>query len=237
MAEIKEFVINDRRKFTAEGELRPEALTAHRRSPELKDSPEPKNSPEPQPSAASRDTSPRAASAEPADDPAPAATQDQESQDQENPLPAAPTAEQAEQAKRAYDATVDRLDTAIRATNPGMERPPEINLQQVVQSLYMQALMQLGGAAMPGQQPQVDLLGARQTIDMLRVLQEKTKGNCTPSETRLLNTALFELRMDFLEVTQALSRSAAARQTQGAGSPAGPSIPGIGPRIVRQGLA
>jgi hypothetical protein len=93
--------------------------------------------------------------------------------------------------------------------------------------------MQLGGAALPGRQPQVDLLGARQTIDMLVVLQQKTKGNCTPSETKLLETALFELRMEFLEVTQALSRSAAARQTQSTGSPAGPSIPGTGPRIVR----
>ncbi len=254
MAEIKEFVINDRRKFTAEGELRPEAKTAQRHSPE------PGCSPEPGHSAPALKTPPIPFASTAPDGPAPVAaqvqaTQVQESQAQESQLRESkvqasqvqesqlreskvqetplPTAEQAEQAKRAYDATVDRLDTAIRATNPGMERPPEITLQQVIQSLYMQALMQLGGAALPGQQPQVDLLGARQTIDMLVVLQQKTLGNRTPAETELLDTALFELRIDFLEVTQALSRSAVARQTQSATSPAGPSIPGTGPRIVR----
>jgi hypothetical protein len=234
MAEIKEFVINDRRKFTAEGELRPEAKTAQRHSPE------PSGAPEPGHSAQTLTTPPIPFGSTAPDGPASAATQVPESQVQESQLRDSkvqetplPTAEQAEQAKRAYDATVDRLDTAIRATNPGMERPPEITLQQVIQSLYMQALMQLGGAAPPGQQPQVDLLGARQTIDMLVVLQQKTLGNRTPAETELLDTALFELRIDFLEVTQALSRSAVARQTQSATSPAGPSIPGTGPRIVR----
>ena len=143
-------------------------------------------------------------------------------------LPPAPTAEQGEQAKRAFDATVDRLDTAIRATNPGMERAPEITFERVIQSLYMQALLQLGGAAAPGQQPQVDILGARQTIDMLGILAEKTEGNRSEAESKLLDTALFELRMGFLEVTQALSRQAATRQP-GAGVPPPPG----GPSIVR----
>ncbi len=144
-------------------------------------------------------------------------------------LPPAPTAEQAEQAKRAFDATVDRLDTAIRATNPGMERAPEITFERVIQSLYMQALLQLGGGVAPGQQPQVDILGARQTIDMLQILAAKTDGNRTAPESRLLDTALFELHMGFLEVTQALSRQAATRQP-GAGIP---PAPGGGPSIVR----
>ena len=94
----------------------------------------------------------------------------------------------------AYDATVDRLDTAIRATNPGMERAPDITFERVIQSLYMQAMMQLGGAAAPNQQPQVDILGARQTIDMLGILATKTEGNRSEAESKLLDTALFELR-------------------------------------------
>ncbi len=242
MAEIKEFVINDRRKFTAEGELRPEAQTAQQHSPEPKNSPEPKSSPEQQHSPESKSSSapatgpqpPASPELSPTPDPAASVTEDaDDGLEPDTQLPTAPTAEQSEQAKRAFDATVDRLDTAIRATNPGMERPPEINLQRVIQSLYMQALMQLGGAAAPGQQPQVDLLGARQTIDMLGVLSEKTRGNCTQAETTLLETALFELRIEFLEVTQALSRSAAARQPQNPGPPTGPPMPGMGPRIVR----
>jgi hypothetical protein len=108
-----------------------------------------------------------------------------------------------------------------------MERAPEITFERVIQSLYMQAMLQLGAAGAPNQQPQVDILGARQTIDMLGILAAKTEGNRTEAESKLLDAALFELRMGFLEVTQALSRQAAARP--GAGVPPPPG----GPSIVR----
>ena len=137
-----------------------------------------------------------------------------------------PTDEQTAQAKSAYDATVDRLDTAIRASNPGMERMPEMTFDRLIQSVYMQAILQLGGGAEPGQTPQIDLLGARQSIDMLAVLAEKTKGNLSKEEDTLLHSALFEARMGFLEMTQLLARQAASKQ----GPPTGPSI---GPSIVR----
>ncbi len=142
-------------------------------------------------------------------------------------LPPPPTAEQTDQANRAYNATVDRLDTAIRATNPGMERMPEMNYDRLVQSLYMQALLQLGGATEPGQPAQVDILGARQTIDMLSVIAEKSKGNLTDAEDKLTQSALFELRMGFLEVTQAIARQAAKQ-----GAPGVPPAPG-GPSLIR----
>jgi hypothetical protein len=150
--------------------------------------------------------------------------------DEAQELPAGPSAEQSDQAQRAYAATIDRLDTAIRSTNPGMDPIPQMTFDRVIQSLYMQALMQLGGAAEPGQTPQVDLMGARQTIDMLSTLAEKSKGNLSPDEDKLTQSALFELHMGFLEVTQALARQAAQR------SPGGPSMPpppGGGPSIVR----
>lgn len=220
MADIKEFVINDRRKFTAEGDVRPDAPPSEPKPPR----PETLQKPEDE-----KDSARMVEHKGPQKVPAPEVHADAGSADvgmDEDQLPPAPTAEQAEQAKRAFDATVDRLDTAIRATNPGMEHAPEITFDRVIQSLYMQALLQLGGAAAPGQQPHVDILGARQTIDMIGILAEKTKGNCTEAETKLLDTALFELRMGFLEVTQALSRQAAARQPGGGMPPVagGPSI-------------
>ena len=99
-----------------------------------------------------------------------------------------------------------------------------MNFEQIVHSVYMTAIMQLGGATPEGQQPQVDLMGARQSIDMLSVLAEKTKGNLNTDESRLLENALFELHMGFLEITQALARSAAAK-AQGSGpAPGRPSI-------------
>jgi hypothetical protein len=97
-----------------------------------------------------------------------------------------------------------------------------MTFEALVQSVYMSAIVQLGGATPEGQQPQVDILGARQSIDMLGILAEKTKGNLTESEQRLLDSALFELRMAFLEITQALARSAAAKSPNP--TPGKPSI-------------
>jgi len=195
------FVVTDRRKFTAEGEPRPNADPSPEK--ERRDSPAPSAAP---------------VAAEPTP-PTPQETVPQDFASQEEPP--ALTEEQSNQARAAYEQTADRLDTAIRAANPGMDHPPPMSFEQIVHSVYMTALMQLGGATPEGQQPQVDILGARQSVDMLGVLAEKTKGNLTPEEIRLLDNALFELRMGFLEITQALARSAAAK------APATPGKPSI----------
>jgi Domain of unknown function (DUF1844) len=198
----KPFVVTDRRKFTMDGELRPDA--------------------DPSPEKEEREAKP----AEPAPSLQPQAAAPATPEEPELPPPL--SAEQTEQAKRAYEMTADRLDTAIRSANPGMDHPPAMSFDQLVQSVYLSSIVQLGGTTQEGQQPQVDILGARQSIDMLSVLEEKTKGNLSPEETRLLESALFELRMAFLEVTQALARSAASK------APGGPGRPGPGgPSIVR----
>jgi Domain of unknown function (DUF1844) len=197
----KPFVVTDRRKFTLDGELRPDA--------------------DPSPEREERASTP-AETAAAAPTPPPAAAPETPAEPE---MPPAPTAEENDQARRAYEMTADRLDTAIRSANPGMDHPPAMSFEQLVQSLYMTAMMQLGAATHEGQQPQVDILGARQSIDMLGVLAEKTKGNLTSEENRLLDSALFELRMAFLEITQALARQAAAKApAAGRPGPGGPSI-------------
>lgn len=204
----KPFVVTDRRKFNLDGEPRPDA--------------------DPSPEKESRE--PIAAAPPPAPTPVPEPAAPPSAEEHEPDLPPGPTAEQSEQSRRAYEMTADRLDTAVRAANPGMDHPPAMSFDQLVQSIYLTAMMQLGGATPEGQKPQVDLMGARQSVDMLGVLEEKTKGNLTPDETRLLDSALFELRMAFLEITQALARSAAAK----AGNPAPGGRPNpSGPSIVR----
>jgi Domain of unknown function (DUF1844) len=208
--QTKPFVVTDRRKFTMDGDLRPDA--------------------DPSPEREERQSSPAQTPTAPAEQPQPAAAAPAPASEPELPPP--PTAEENDQARRAYEMTADRLDTAIRSANPGMDHPPAMSFEQLVQSIYMTAMMQLGAATHEGQQPQVDILGARQSIDMLGVLAEKTQGNLTTEETRLLESALFELRMAFLEITQALARSAAAKAPGGARP--GPSGPGPGgPGIVR----
>lgn len=203
----KPFVITDRRKFTSEGEPRPDADP----SPERE-----RHDPPPPPPAVERPIAVESSAPTASDNASPESIPADE--------PPALTAEQSNQARDAYQQTADRLDTAIRAANPGMEHPPEMSFEQIVHSVYMTAIMQLGGATPEGQQPQVDLMGARQSVDMLGVLAEKTKGNLTPEEARLLDNALFELHMGFLEITQALARSAAAKAPGPGSAPGRPSI-------------
>jgi hypothetical protein len=219
MAEIKEFVVNDRRKFTAEGEARPDAPPSEPRAPRPETLLKP-DAPDEFNSSARLTETPAQTGPQAVPDHTPEPTAETPHPDE----PPAPTAEQSEQAARAYEATAERLDTAIRATNPGMEPIPPMTFERVIQSLYMQALIQLGGTAQPGEKPQVDILGARQTIDMVAIFAARTAGNLSPSEDNLLQSALFELRMGFLEVTQALARQAQTRQPGAPPPPSGPSI-------------
>jgi hypothetical protein len=212
----KPFVVTDRRKFTMDG------------SPRLDADPSPEQESREVPVATAAPTapiefkSPQAAAQQPS---SPVFAGSESSADPV--LPPSPSASEMEQANTAYQQTADHLDTAVRAANPGMEHPPAMSFEQIVHSIYMTAIMQLGGATKPGEQPKIDILGARQSIDMLAVLGEKTNGNLTPAESQLMDNALFEIRMGFLEVTQALARSSANRQP-----PPPPGAPGR-PTIVR----
>ena len=213
----KPFVVTDRRKFTLDGTPRPDADP----SPER----ESREVPVAQTTSAApvESTSPKAA-ARPASPPQPVSPESLAPPPDDLPPP--PTATEMEQANAAYKQTSERLDTAVRAANPGMDHPPQMTFAQIVQSIYMSTIMQLGGTTQEGQQPKIDLMGARQSIDMLAILAEKTKGNLTPTEIQLIENALFEVRMGFLEVTQALARSSANRQPPppGSGAPGRPSI-------------
>ena len=74
-----------------------------------------------------------------------------------------------------------------------------------MQQFYVSAMIQMGAATQEGQRPRVDILGARQTIDLMGVLAEKTQGNLTEAEDRVLKTVLFEVRMAFLELTNMIT--------------------------------
>jgi hypothetical protein len=82
-----------------------------------------------------------------------------------------------------------------------------MSFEKFVASIYMSALMQLGLVAdQGGQPPRPDIIGARQTIDTLAILAEKTKGNLTDREDVMLQNCLYELRMAYIEVTNAIAR-------------------------------
>jgi hypothetical protein len=93
----------------------------------------------------------------------------------------------------------------VRAQNPAMGAPPPVTFEHLVQQFYVSAMIQMGAGTQEGQRPRVDILGARQTIDMLAILAEKTKGNLSETEDRTLQTVLFEVRMAFLELTSMIT--------------------------------
>jgi hypothetical protein len=120
-------------------------------------------------------------------------------------LPPAPTPEESREQKFAYDASAQRLEDLVRAQNPAVGAQPPVGFEHLVQQLYVSAMIQMGAGAQEGQRPRVDILGARQTIDLMGVLAEKTKGNLTEAEQRTLETVLFEVRMAFLELTSMIT--------------------------------
>ncbi len=74
----------------------------------------------------------------------------------------------------------------------------------LVISLATTAAVHFGDVADPtsGQPGEPNLEGAKQMIDILGVLQEKTRGNLSPEEAGILERVLYELRLRFVEVQQ-----------------------------------
>jgi hypothetical protein len=77
---------------------------------------------------------------------------------------------------------------------------PEANFQTLVNSLVTQALMYLGELAPRGMEPQINLDLAKFNLDLLGVLEEKTKGNLTEEEQKMLDQSLYEARTRFVNV-------------------------------------
>jgi hypothetical protein len=117
----------------------------------------------------------------------------------------APTAEESRQQKSAYVAAAQRLEELVRAQNPAMGPQPPVTFEHLVQQFYVSAMIQMGAGTQEGQRPRVDILGAKQTIDLMGVLEEKTRGTVSESEERTLQTVLFEVRMAFLELTNMIT--------------------------------
>lgn len=95
----------------------------------------------------------------------------------------------------------------------GKPLPEEANglsLSIFLQSLAQQALMQLGLIPWPHGQRELHLDQARDTIDILQLLKVKTKGNLSPEENQLMETIVYELKMSWVEVQQAIARSKGA---------------------------
>jgi len=110
--------------------------------------------------------------------------------------------EQAEEPKlTTQKASEDREKVEEEVTQ---EMPfPEINFSTFIFSLNTSALLHLGEIPDPatGKQ-QEDLAMAKQTIDLIAMLQEKTQGNLAPDEENLVKHILYDLRLRYVQKTR-----------------------------------
>ncbi len=159
----KAFKVDDRRRFSPEGELKPE----HR-------------------GADDRPASPQTGTAEPAG-----------------------AFEQKAASARSVRQSPQAGADATGAGAPGYdaEAAAEINFSTFIVGLSTQALLHLGEIPDPatGQQAR-DLTGAQQLIDILGMLQEKSRGNLEPGEQSLIEAILFDLRMKYVEIARQTPR-------------------------------
>lgn len=107
-----------------------------------------------------------------------------------------------EEAATAAQPAPDNIQSAAAA--PESEQAlPEINFSAFVISLSTQALMQLGEIANPMTgKVEIDVPVAKQMIDILGMLKDKTRGNLNASEDRLMEDILFDLRMKYVEAVK-----------------------------------
>lgn len=77
---------------------------------------------------------------------------------------------------------------------------PEANISALINSLATQSLLSLGVVAPRGVEPEVNLDMAKFNIDLLGVLEEKTTGNLSAEEQKLLDNVLYEVRSRYVAV-------------------------------------
>jgi hypothetical protein len=206
------FKVIDRRHFTGEGDLRPEVVELERREEE----------------AAAKEAAAKKA-ANPPTKPA-ANAPNPTTKSAANPAAKNATAAAAseydilgaDQRSSAKDRTGSGL---ITPGAPGDSAPSEIgeaavgeqthssrSFQMLVDFLTRNAAAMLGGMADPQTgRPFVDLEGAREVIDMLDALREKTRGNLSKEDDQLLIEVLGSLKLTFMEISKAAADAMAKK--------------------------
>jgi hypothetical protein len=177
------FTVTDRRLFTSDGDLRTDVP------------------PEPETPKAAAEAALKEAPAQ--KDAAPASAKGSADLGRDMPVP--PTSAEQEAQAAAYKKSSGDLDKEVELSGHS-PKEFEITFERFLASLYMTAMLQLGLMRQQGEQPRVDIIGARQTIDTLSLIAEKTKGNLTAVEENFLQNSLYELRMAYVEVTNAIAR-------------------------------
>jgi hypothetical protein len=181
------FKVIDRRHFTGDGELRKDVVEQERRDEEAAKKAAPPPRPATQPTAGAPATGKGILNAS------------------------------GEEASAAATSGLGNSAGAGLAAGAGETIEPSHNFQMLVDFLTRNAAAMLGGMPDPRTgQAYLDLEGAREMIDMLDVLRDKTRGNLAKADDDLLIEVLGSLKLTFMEVSkaaaEAMAKKAAAKK-------------------------
>jgi hypothetical protein len=181
-----EFVVTDRRKFTVEGEPRPGAEN------------------EQEEAAAEAASTPQQPAAPPAEAPPAAASTGPAAPQQEQKTGAQPSEKNEAAAPASGPAPETGYDGDTQRSAFGGQKMEFIHLLDML----VQTAMMYAGAMESGAERRVDIVGLRQMIDLIGVLEEKTRGNLSSQEEALLTNTIFQLRMTYMEIVNMIERQA-----------------------------
>lgn len=134
------------------------------------------------------------------------------------------------QAEKERLARLEAEKSRERETRGGPEEMPPPDFKSLVGMLASQALMGLGAYADEKGRVVVDLVGSRFAIDLLGMLEEKTKGNLNAEESKDLTSVLGELRPRFVQIATLVAQQGRAMNVGHAGQ-VGPADAGVAGRI------
>lgn len=152
-----------------------------------------------------------------------------QAQAEKEKLAAAEAAKKAQEAERA---------AALGLAGEGGKADAPVGIQDIISLLVSQALMYLGAVPDPvSGRAVVAPEYARLHIEMLAALEEKTKGNLSEAESKLLSRALQELRMEYVEISKYVAQAIKEGKIkpQGGGPGGSGIVPGA-PGIARPGV-
>ena len=179
------FRVIDRRHFTEEGELRKDVVEQDRREEE----------------AAAKKSAAQAKSS---------GTASAAAKPPSNASQAAPAANSA--SPLVLDSKSTPEPAATSASDEAETIASSRSFQMLVDFLTRNAAAMLGGMADPRTgEPFVDLEGAREVIDMLDALREKTRGNLAKADDDLLIEVLGSLKLTFMEISKAATEAMAKK--------------------------
>ncbi len=138
-------------------------------------------------------------------------TEDQSGQEQKKESSAEPSQTEKETTKAEETDGPERPSAADMksaedlADAAGREHPqsPEVDFTTFIISLASSAMIHLGQAPHPdAENTEINLPMAKQVVDMIAMLKDKTQGNLEPEEERYLHAVLYDLRLRFVDATK-----------------------------------